>query len=583
MEVGKWTSTVASIWIQASSGSSYAFSVYSSVLKSSQDYSQSTLDTISVFKDIGANAGVLSGLLYASSTTFSSTSRDDRRLWRRIAGPWLVHAVGAVQCFLGYFLVWLSVKGVIDRPPVAAMCLFMFLAAHAQTFFNTANVVTAVHNFPDYSGTAVGIMKGFLGLSGAMLIQVYDTFLKGQQSSFILMLALLPTTMSLLLMCLVKIHPSNTGKDKKYLKGFSSVALLISAYLIIVIILENVITFPESAYIAVFTLLIIFLLSPAKIAALAQKEEDTQPIEISENERNSLIPRTDDTLQEEADKPDIHVDRTLNVLQAMFKLEFWLLFVAMACGLGSGLATVNNLNQIGQSLGYSTVEINTLVSLYSIWNCLGRFGAGYLSDVFLHRFGWPRPVLMVITLGTMTIGHIIVASGFSGNLYIGTILIGVCYGSQWSLMPTITSEIFGVLHMGTIFNTIAIASPVGSYCLSVQVIGRLYDDQTDGGSSCSGKYCFMVSFFIMASVCLLACLLALVLLFRTRAFYRSVVLRRLQHFGGRRLKLAHEKEHGVLPHLTLGTDCSIGSPKRTISVKEAPELCQVRTCLAKLK
>lgn len=271
----------------------------------------------------------------------------------------------------------------------------------------------------------------------------------------------------------------------------------------------------------------LFLLSPAKIASQAQKEENSQPIpqESSiESERTSLIPITDDT--------DTH--RTLNVLQAMTKLEFWLLFVAMAGGLGSGLALVNNLSQIGQSLGYSSVEINTLVSLYSIWNCLGRFGAGYLSDVVLHRNGWPRPVLMVITLGTMTIGHIVVASGFSGNLYIGTILIGLCYGSQWSLMPTITSEIFGVLHMGTIFNTIAIASPMGSYCLSVQVIGRLYDEQTDGGDTCTGKHCFMVSFFILASVCLLACLLALVLLFRTRAFYRSVVLRRLQQFGGRR-------------------------------------------------
>ncbi|KAL6997270.1 hypothetical protein U1Q18_007394 [Sarracenia purpurea var. burkii] len=152
MESGKWIAAAASIWIQCSCGASYAFGIYSPVIKSSQGYDQSTLDTVSVFKDIGANAGVLSGLLYSAVSIHRQGSFFP-------GGPWMVHAVGAIQCFAGYFLIWLSVVGVIYRPPVPAMCFFMLMAAHAQTFFNTSNVVTAVHNFPDYSGTAVGIMK----------------------------------------------------------------------------------------------------------------------------------------------------------------------------------------------------------------------------------------------------------------------------------------------------------------------------------------------------------------------------------------------------------------------------------------
>lgn len=147
----RWVSTASSIWIQATSGGSYAFSIYSPALKSSQSYDQSTLDTISVFKDIGANAGILSGLLYAAV--------HGRRLGCCFGGPWVVHAVGAAQCFVGYFFMWLAVVGVIAPPPVAVMCGFMFLAAHAQTFFNTANVVTGVENFQEYKGTIVGIMK----------------------------------------------------------------------------------------------------------------------------------------------------------------------------------------------------------------------------------------------------------------------------------------------------------------------------------------------------------------------------------------------------------------------------------------
>ncbi|PIM99595.1 hypothetical protein CDL12_27906 [Handroanthus impetiginosus] len=154
MEASKWIAAAASIWIQCSCGASYAFGIYSPVLKASQGYDQSTLDTISVFKDIGANAGVLSGFLY------SAVCRRRRHAPQSFfRGPWVVLAAGAVQCFVGYFFMWLAVTGAIPPPHVAAMCLFMFLAAHAQTFFSTANVVTAVQNFPQYSGTIVGIMK----------------------------------------------------------------------------------------------------------------------------------------------------------------------------------------------------------------------------------------------------------------------------------------------------------------------------------------------------------------------------------------------------------------------------------------
>jgi len=52
----RWTTVAASILIQSSCGS-YTFGIYSPLLKSTQSYSQSTLDTISVFKDMGSNFG----------------------------------------------------------------------------------------------------------------------------------------------------------------------------------------------------------------------------------------------------------------------------------------------------------------------------------------------------------------------------------------------------------------------------------------------------------------------------------------------------------------------------------------------
>uniref|UniRef100_A0A251RX33 Putative nodulin-like, Major facilitator superfamily domain protein n=1 Tax=Helianthus annuus TaxID=4232 RepID=A0A251RX33_HELAN len=477
MEHSKWLATVASIWIQCSCGASYTFGIYSAALKSSQGYDQSTLDTISVFKDIGANIGVLAGLLYSAVTSSS----------RFGSGLWPVYLAGAVQYFAGYFLMWLSVTGVIDRPHVWLMCLFMFMAAHAQTFFNTTNVVVAVRNFPDYSGTSVGIMKGFLGLSGAILIQIYHMLFDGNPTTFLLVLAVFPTLVSLALMSFVHANPSNTSNDKPHLNRFSLIALSIAAYLMIIIIFQNVVTFPSWAHILTTTILVIMTLSPLQVALTAQRSEQRSPSPVMA----PLITTLEDQNEVE-----------MSPLQAMGTINFWLLFLAMICVLGSGLATINNITQIGESLDYSTVEINTMVSLWSIWNFLGRFG-----------------------------GYLII--GLSGNLYIGSVIVGVCYGSQWSLMPTITSEIFGVKHMGTIFNIITAANPIGSYIFSVQVIGKIYDKEAqERGGLCHGLHCFMLSYFIFAAVCAFGVLFSFVLFLRTRRFYASILQRRLKHLQG---------------------------------------------------
>lgn len=438
---------------------------------------------------------------------------------------------GAIQCFFGYFLMWASVVGLISRPPVPLMCLFMLVAAHAQTFFNTANVVSGVENFRDFGGTIVGIMKGFLGLSGAILIQVYNALCKGDPTTFILILAIVPTLVSLTLMPCVKIYKTTTFDDKNHLNAFSAIALIVAAYLMVAIILENIFSFPVWGRTITFVILLVLLASPVGIAAKALKEEK-DPLE----GYHQIPGEPDQTTVGSSSGVDLFRDdeddeKDMNLFQAMVTINFWLLFIAMICGMGSGLATINNISQIGESLGYTTMERSSLVALWSIWNFLGRFGGGFISDIFLHK-GWARPLFIVITLATLTFGHLIVASDFPGNLYIGSIVVGICYGSQWSLMPAITSEIFGVRHMGTIFNAVAIASPVGSYVFSVRIIGYLYDKVAEGeGNSCYGTKCFMLSFIIMASVAFFGFLVALALFFRTRWFYGQLVVRRLRRLS----------------------------------------------------
>ncbi|KAG6492785.1 hypothetical protein ZIOFF_047752 [Zingiber officinale] len=520
----KWAAMAASTWIQCSTGGSYCFGVYSPELKASQGYDQSTLDSVAFFKNIGANIGVLSGLL------ISSPSVHER--------PWIVHLAGAAQCFVGYFFMWLSVAGYVARPPLALMCFYMLLASHAQTFFNTANVVTAVENFPGSRGTAIGIMKGFLGLSGAILIQIYQTMFNENPTSFILILALLPNILTLLLMPIVKVDHRKSVCEKKFLDAFSLIAMIVAGYLMLVIIGESILRMGSVAQIVIFTVLMMMLLSPTAVVMKAQMTEAKMLDADFLHERATLIVKHDDPIlpnrlpsgsgHDPLDQDLILLQRgdNFNLTQSMSTCDFWLLFIAMACGMGSGLATVDNISQIGGALGYMATETSTLVSLWSIWNFLGRFGSGYISDYFLHNKGWPRPLFISLTLMLMSAGHALISTGLPGSLYMGSVLVGICYGSQWALMPSITSELFGLRHFGTIFNTIAIASPVGSYILSVRVVGYIYDmeaSKSSGAHECLGQHCFMLSFMIMALVTILGSIVALILFYRTRRFYEQVV------------------------------------------------------------
>nr|CAB3466637.1 unnamed protein product [Digitaria exilis] len=501
----RWSALAAGALIQCFAGSSYCFGIYSPALKASQRYDQSALDAVAFFKDIGANAGVLSGFLAA----WAPAGR------RR---PWVVLLAGAALCAAGYLPIWLAVAGVAPAP-LPLMCVYMLLAAQAQTFFNTADVVCAVENFPDRRGTVIGIMKAKLSFLPLLML-----------------CSMIPIT--LMLMYFVDIHDSHERYNKRFLDAFSSIAVTVALYLMIIIICDQVFTISSAAQSVCFVILLLLVLSPVAVAVKAQKPESMQHEEESTSQqRTGLLSREDvaegsgSTALGGSDQDLSQGKENLNVLQAMGKLNFWLLFVAMACGMGSGLATVNNISQIGGSLGYTNEETSTLVSLWSIWNFSGRFGAGFISDHFLRLRGVGRPLFIGGTLLIMGVGHAIISSGLPGSLYVGSVLVGLCYGCQWALMPSITSEIFGLNHFGTIFNMVAVASPVGSYILSVRVVGYIYDiESPPDGHGCQGKNCFALSFMIMACVCVFGSAVAFVLFVRTRTFYRRVVYARLQSF-----------------------------------------------------
>lgn len=113
-----------------------------------------------------------------------------------------------------------------------------------------------------------------------------------------------------------------------------------------------------------------------------------------------------------------------------------------------------------------------------------------------------------------------------GSLYIGSIIIGFCYGIRIAVSVPTSSEMFGLKRYGLLYNILILNLPLGSFLLSGLLAGFLYDAQATpavgGGNTCTGAHCYKLTFLIMAAASLVGMVLDMVLVFRTRKLYAKI-------------------------------------------------------------
>ncbi|KAM7468221.1 hypothetical protein LguiB_015783 [Lonicera macranthoides] len=199
------------------------------------------------------------------------------------------------------------------------------------------------------------------------------------------------------------------------------------------------------------------------------------------------------------DRPERSDDYT--IFQALFNMDMLTLFVAATFGAGGTLTAIDNLGQIGNSLGYTKASITTFISLVSIWNYLGRVFSGFVSEILLKKYKFPRPLMLTFVVLLACGGHLLIAFGVPNSLYISSMIVGFCFGAQWPLIFAIVSELFGLKYYATISNFGAGASPVGTYVLNVRVAGHFYDKEAlkqmaaKGLNRAAGKELTMIKFY----------------------------------------------------------------------------------------
>lgn len=310
------------------------------------------------------------------------------------------------------------------------LCIAIFVGTNGETYFNTAALVSCVQNFPKSRGPVVGILKGFAGLSGAILTQIYIMINAPNEASLIFLVAVGPSIVVIAFMFIVRPiggHRQVRPSDNSSFLFTYTVCLVLASYMLAVLLLEDLVVVNQNMLTLLAVVLIIIILLPLTIPIIlvffteppppveetllaetskgeaSKSEGDGEEVILSEVE-DEKPPEVDLLPASERQKRIAHLQAKLfqaaaegavrvkgrkgprrgedfTLLQALMKADFLLLFFSLVLASGCGLTVIDNLGQICQSLGYA--DTNIYVSMISIWNFLGRVGGGYFSEAIV--------------------------------------------------------------------------------------------------------------------------------------------------------------------------------------------------------
>ncbi|XP_057532508.1 protein NUCLEAR FUSION DEFECTIVE 4-like [Amaranthus tricolor] len=514
----RWLVFVASMWVQSVAGVGYLFGSISPIIKGTMGYNQKQISYLGVVKNLGDCIGFAAGAL------------------SEILPFWGVLLVGVLQNFFGYGFLWLIISNKWTSLPLWVLCIAIFVGNNGETYYNTAALVSCVLNFPDNRGSIVGILKGFSGLSGAILSQTYHIFSATNRASLILTIAVCPSIVVLTLMFAIRFVDENRQKrpsDKLSFSFVYGICLILAAYLMGSLLLEDHMI-PSLSILCSIILLIILLLPLIVPITLTFSSQVHDPIEetLIPESRKYTYEETEPIMSDEERRkrvPKLGENHTFK--ETLLTTEFWLMFVSLILGSGCGITIIDNMGQICESLGYSNTRI--FVSIISICNFLGRVVGGYFSELVVRHYAYPRLVALAIVQFILGIGLLYYTMGWPASIYTLTVLTSLGYGAHWAILPAAVSEMFGLKSFGALYNLVTLATPIGSFVFSSGLASRIYDYNAEEQAkmqlrneedslTCMGSVCYSQTCAILCLVICVAIVLSLIVVRRTRCIYKHL-------------------------------------------------------------
>ena len=124
-----------------------------------------------------------------------------------------------------------------------------------------------------------------------------------------------------------------------------------------------------------------------------------------------------------------------------------------------------------------------------------------------------------------TINYLLVAFSPPGMLYVLSIISGLCFGAHWSLLPCLSSELFGLENFASIYTILQLSPAAWGFGLGAWLVGNLYekagDRHQDPLNTCYGSDCFSGAFSIISLCSMFSCILSCWLTARSLRLYRA--------------------------------------------------------------
>jgi len=310
--------------------------------------------------------------------------------------------------FIGYLQLWI------------ALCI----GTNSSAWLGTAALVTNMRNFPLSRGTVAGLIKGYVAVSAAVYTETFNGMLGNSATNLLLLLALGIPTACIVVMyfvrpCTPSLEEDNSTEHSHFMyTQISSVVL--GVYLLVATILGDTLKLSQAVTYLLFGIMILLLLAPLaipiKMTLYPNKQTKEKPSTLapsySTDSLSGADPENSEPLlgsasatlatgaHESDDSTDLDVllaegEGAVNLkkkrgprrgddftfLEALVKADFWLLFIVYFCGVGTGVTVLNNLAQVGMSVGANDTTI--LLCLFGFCNFVGRILGGSLSEYFV--------------------------------------------------------------------------------------------------------------------------------------------------------------------------------------------------------
>nr|CAD1830475.1 unnamed protein product [Ananas comosus var. bracteatus] len=288
--------------------------------------------------------------------------------------------IGSLEALLAYGIQWLVVRRSIPPLPYWQMCVVLCMGGNSTTWMNTAVLVTCMRNFRRSRGPVSGVLKGFVGLSTALFTDLSASLSPSPYpfpSSFLLLLALAAAAAAAILFLRDSPRPDGNGSDDDDdARCFAAINALTVAIALYLLARDLSGAAPSAAFARGS--------SPPR---RARRDPDLHraPIPLHRRSRSGVAPPPEALAIAAASHEggeDLHHFPTRST---RWRRRWGGGVVggdgSVVVGVGTGLAVMNNLGQMGKAMGYGDVSV--FVSLTSISGFFGRIASGSLSEHFL--------------------------------------------------------------------------------------------------------------------------------------------------------------------------------------------------------